>query len=79
MEKEVLREPMFVEEIVNVIRSGLSEKELIERLRDYHENDNISTIYVVDENMKKRLPWLVVLLFLGMGVSTVVGAFEGVV
>ena len=36
MEKEVLREPMFVEEIVNVIRSGLSEKELIERLRDYH-------------------------------------------
>lgn len=31
------------------------------------------------ESMKKRLPWLVVLLFLGMGVSTVVGAFEGVV
>lgn len=29
--------------------------------------------------MKKRLPWLVVLLFLGMAVSTVVGAFEGVV
>lgn len=31
------------------------------------------------ESMRKRLPWLVVLLFLGMGVSTVVGAFEGVV
>lgn len=31
------------------------------------------------ESMKKRLPWLVILLFLGMGVSTVVGAFEGVV
>lgn len=31
------------------------------------------------ESIKKRLPWLVVLLFLGMGVSTVVGAFEGVV
>lgn len=31
------------------------------------------------ESMKKRLPWLVVLLFLGMGVSTVVGAFESVV
>ena len=29
--------------------------------------------------MKKRLPWLIILLFLGMGVSTVVGAFEGVV
>ena len=31
------------------------------------------------ESMKKRLPWLVVLLFLGMVVSSVVGAFEGVV
>ena len=31
------------------------------------------------ESMKKRLPWLVILLFLGMGVSAVVGAFEGVV
>ena len=29
--------------------------------------------------MKKRLPWLIILLFLGMGVSAVVGAFEGVV
>lgn len=31
------------------------------------------------ESMKKRLPWLIVLLFLGMAVSTVVGVFEGVV
>ncbi len=31
------------------------------------------------ESMKKRLPWLIVLLFLGMGVSSVVGAFEAVV
>lgn len=31
------------------------------------------------QSMKKRLPWLIVLLFLGMGVSTVVGVFEGVV
>ena len=30
-------------------------------------------------SMKKRLPWLIVLLFLGMGVSAVVGAFEDVV
>ena len=31
------------------------------------------------DSMKKRLPWLIILLFLGMGVSAVVGAFEGVV
>lgn len=30
-------------------------------------------------SMKKRLPWLVALLFLGMGVSSVVGLFESVV
>lgn len=31
------------------------------------------------QSMKKRLPWLVVLLLLGMFVSSVVGMFEGVV
>ncbi len=31
------------------------------------------------ESMKKRLPWLILLLFLGMGVSTVVGGFEKLV
>ena len=31
------------------------------------------------ESMKKRMPWLLVLLILGMGVSSVVGIFEGVV
>ena len=30
-------------------------------------------------SMKKRLPWLIILLFLGMGVSSVVGIFEDVV
>ena len=33
----------------------------------------------IAESIKKRLPWLIILLFLGLGVSTVVGAFEGVV
>lgn len=31
------------------------------------------------QSMKKRLPWLIILLALGMGVSSVVGIFEGVV
>ncbi|HAC04024.1 MAG TPA: magnesium transporter, partial [Eubacterium sp.] len=31
------------------------------------------------DSMKKRLPWLILLLFLGMGVSSVVGIFENVV
>lgn len=31
------------------------------------------------DSMKKRLPWLILLLFLGMGVSSVVGIFEAIV
>ena len=31
------------------------------------------------DSLKKRLPWLIILLFFGMGVSSVVGIFEGVV
>lgn len=31
------------------------------------------------QSVKKRLPWLIVLLFLGMFVSSVVGMFEGIV
>ncbi len=30
------------------------------------------------ESMRKRIPWLIVLLFLALGVSSVVGLFEGV-
>lgn len=30
-------------------------------------------------SLKKRMPWLIILLFLGMGVSSVVGLFEAVV
>ena len=33
----------------------------------------------VIESSKKRLPWLIILLFLGMAVSSVVGMFESVV
>lgn len=45
--------------------AGLSaEEDLNEKLRD---------------SMRKRLPWLILLLFLGMGVSSVVGIFEGLV
>lgn len=39
MEKEVLKEPMFVEEIIAIIRSGESDQIVAERLKDYHEND----------------------------------------
>lgn len=33
----------------------------------------------IGESIKKRFPWLILLLFLGIGISTVVGMFEAVV
>ena len=39
MEKEILKEPNYVEEILDLIRSDLSDDELLEKLEDYHEND----------------------------------------
>ena len=39
MNKEVLKEPIFVQEIVDIIKASLPEKELRERLGDYHDND----------------------------------------
>lgn len=134
MEKEILKEPNYEKELVQIIRGGLSDEDLMEHLSNYHENDiagaleqltpeerkrlypvlredrtivGIITaqdiVEVVDEemgddyaklagltaeedlkettieSMKKRLPWLIVLLFLGMAVSSVVGIFETVV
>ena len=39
MKKEMLKEAAFVEEIVSIIRSGLSKEQLTEKLGDFHEND----------------------------------------
>lgn len=44
-------------------------------LEIYHEDLRETTL----QSMKKRLPWLVVLLFLGTLVASVVGIFENVV
>ena len=39
METEVLKEQKYVEELVEIIRSGLPKEELLDRLSDYHDND----------------------------------------
>ena len=38
-EKEVLKEPHYVEELLSIIRSNLSNDEIRDKLNDYHEND----------------------------------------
>ena len=39
MEKEILEKPSYVEELLEILRSDISNDELLERLDDYHEND----------------------------------------
>lgn len=50
---------------------------VLEMRRMIRENENQTES--VMQSMKKRLPWLMLLLILGMLVSSVVGAFENVV
>ena len=53
MMKEVLREPIFVREIIDIIRSSHSADELRDRLRDYHDNDIAQSLEFL--NQKERI------------------------
>lgn len=55
MEKEVLKEPTFVEKIIDIIRSGLSDEELIDRLDDYHENDIAEAIELLEKEEQIKI------------------------
>ena len=71
-------------EIVGVITSDIlidmTEEELTE---DYAKLAGLSDEEDIDEgifsSIKKRIPWLIILLFLGLLVSSVTGVFEGVI
>lgn len=55
MAKEILRENQYVEELIAIIRSGLSEKELLDRISDYHDNDIAEAITQINPEERKRL------------------------
>ena len=71
-------------EIIGAITSSDIKEAVDEEMSDDYaklaglteENDLTEGLFA---SMKKRLPWLILLLFLGMGVSSVVGIFENVV
>ena len=54
-------------------------KGVYNKLAGIAEGDSPDIKETILESMKKRLPWLIVLLGLGMGVSYVVGLFETIV
>lgn len=55
MNKEVLKEPIFVEEIVKIISSSDSEKELREKLKEYHDNDIAQSLEFLTKEDRLRL------------------------
>ncbi len=63
------------QDIVEVVDDEMSED--YAKLAGLTEEEDLEETLV--ESVRKRLPWLVILLFLAMGVSSVVGIFEGVV
>lgn len=55
MEKEIRKEPNYVEELIALIRSGVSDEKLIERLEDFHENDIAGAFEQLSETERKYL------------------------
>ena len=55
MEKEILKEPNYVKELVQIIRSGLTKDELMEHLSNYHEHDIAGALEQLTPEERKRL------------------------
>ncbi|MCH5273442.1 MAG: magnesium transporter [Lachnospiraceae bacterium] len=55
MEKEILKEPNYVEELVELFRSEPEADKLIERLEDFHENDIAGAFEQLSESERKYL------------------------
>lgn len=63
------------QDIVEVVDEEMSED--YAKLAGLSEEEDLNE--PLRESIKKRMPWLVILLFLALGVSTVVGLFEPVI
>lgn len=53
--KDVIKEPNYVEELVEIFRSNLSEEVLLDRLSDYHENDIAGALEQISSEERKKL------------------------
>lgn len=56
MQKEILKEPTYVEELLTLFRSNLGKEELLEKISDYHESDIADAMeQMTPEERKKTL------------------------
>lgn len=73
--KKMLLGIITSQDIVEVVDEEMSED--YAKLAGLSEEEDLNE--PLSESIKKRMPWLVILLFLALGVSTVVGMFEPVI
>lgn len=55
MENEIVEKPDYVEELVNLIRSGESDEGISEKIDNYHDNDIASALDELNEKERKKL------------------------
>lgn len=55
MEKEILTEPNYIEELVALIRSGRARDYISEEIANYHDNDIAAALDELDESERRRL------------------------
>ncbi len=55
MRKEVLKEPTYVEELLEIFRSGLGKEELLSKLSDYHESDIADALEEMSVEERKKI------------------------
>ncbi len=55
MTNEILKEPGYVEELLEILRSGLSKEELLDKLDDYHDNDIAGALELLTKEERQAL------------------------
>lgn len=55
MQKEILKEPRYAEELLEILRGGLADEELLNRLSDYHENDIAAAMEELTVEERRKL------------------------
>ena len=55
MEKDILKEPNFVEELLAILRSDIPAEELNEKISDYHENDIAGALEQMTPEEREKL------------------------
>lgn len=55
MEKKILKEPMFTNEILDIVRSKISSEELVDKLKNYHNYDIAQALEILNKQERTYL------------------------